>query len=150
MLFKADLTNACLFKANLYRANLEAAILKGADLEQAVLAEANLRYAILHKAKLGGPYYGRPISKAPDLNEVDGLEAPELKEAKAWVLAYDDNKSKIFKDLSDARNQRQCTLGDSPVGLWPVSRPRPNSREAPCGSDLGLTTSIAASARSIP
>ena len=98
-LFKADLTNACLFKTNLYRANLEAAILKGADLEQAVLAEANLRYANLHKAKLGGAILRAANLQGANLKEVDGLEAPQLKEAKAWILAYYDDQSKIFKNL---------------------------------------------------
>jgi uncharacterized protein YjbI with pentapeptide repeats len=96
-LFQANLTNACLSQANLYRATLEGATLEAANLEQAVLAEANLRYANLHKAKLRGTILRAANLQGANLKGAEGLELRQVKEAKAWILAYYDGK--IFDSL---------------------------------------------------
>jgi uncharacterized protein YjbI with pentapeptide repeats len=96
-LFQANLSNACLFQANLYRTSLEAAILKGVNLEQAVLAEANLRYANLAKAKMTGTILRAANLQGANLRGAEGLEVKQVREARAWMLAYYDGK--IFADL---------------------------------------------------
>lgn len=96
-LFNANLTDACLFRANLFRASLVGANLQDANLEEAVLAEANLSYAILKNVKLGGAILRAANLQGADLTGAKGLEVSQLKEARAWMLAYYDDE--IIKNL---------------------------------------------------
>lgn len=73
----ADLTGAAFFEWKLPRSNLRYANLTGAYLGNADLQGANLAGAILKETFLGGA----------DLRGVVGLEAAQIKEARAWLLA---------------------------------------------------------------
>jgi len=94
----ADLSIANLQMASLVRANLQAANLRNANLQGADLAVANLQGADLRRANLKGARLLRANLQGADLRRARDLNAPQIKAAKNWQLAfYSDD---LLKELS--------------------------------------------------